>query len=477
MERHISSSDTTFFSDTAMLESNGARDKGHAPLFEVASSAVHQTLQKYMLADGFDIVFDLEKSQGSYMIDAATGKTFLDFFTCFASIPVGINHPKINDPAFVNYLGRVAVNKPSNSDLYSVEMATFVRTLFELAVPSHFRYSFFIEGGALAVENALKTAFDWKVRKNFRKGYSYERGYKILHFREAFHGRSGYTMSLTNTDPTKTKFFPKFDWPRVVNPAARFPLHGEHLEHTMRMEAESVAAIEQAFRDNPDEIAAIIIEPIQGEGGDNHFRPEFLRELRRLADEHEALLIFDEVQTGVGLTGSMWVHEQLGVAPDIMAFGKKMQVCGILVGPRVDEVEDNVFRVPSRINSTWGGNLVDMVRATRYLEIIHEERLVHNAATTGAYLLEQLRTLEQEFPSLISNARGRGLFCAFDLATEELRNSFRQSCYQDGLIVLGAGHRSMRFRPALTLSPAQVDEGLAIIRNNLKKISVQQHGV
>ncbi len=471
MERHNS------YSHATTHKGNGVDQNTYAPHFEVQPDAVHPTLRQHMLADGFDIVFDLDKSHGSYMLDAATGKTFLDFFTCFASIPVGINHPAINDPAFIEYIGKVALNKPSNSDLYSVEMATFVQTLFKLAVPSHFRYSFFIEGGALAVENALKTAFDWKVRKNLRKGYSTERGYKVLHFHEAFHGRSGYTMSLTNTDPAKTKYFPKFDWPRVLNPAMRFPADGENLQYVERLEAQAVAEIEQAFINNPDEIAAIIIEPIQGEGGDNHFRPEFLRELRRLADENDALLIFDEVQTGVGLTGTMWLHEQLGVAPDIMAFGKKMQVCGILVGPRVDEIDDNVFHVPSRINSTWGGNLVDMVRATKYLEIIHDESLVSNAATTGAYLLEQLRTLEQEFPNLISNTRGRGLLCAFDLPSEQLRNSFRQRCYEDGLIILGAGHHSMRFRPALTLSPGQVDEGLKILRDNLEKISVQQHGV
>ncbi len=471
MERH------NLYPSTTMPGSNGTHSGTYTPRFEVEPNAVHSILQQHMLADGFNIVFDLDKSHGSYMIDAATGKTFLDFFTCFASIPVGINHPAIHDPAFVEYIGKAALNKPSNSDLYSVEMAAFVRTLFEVAVPPHFRYSFFIEGGALAVENALKTAFDWKVRKNFRKGYTTERGHKVLHFREAFHGRSGYTMSLTNTDPTKTNYFPKFDWPRVLNPAMRFPLNSENLQHVERLEAQAVAEIEQAFRNNPDEIAAIIIEPIQGEGGDNHFRPEFFRELRRLADENDALLIFDEVQTGVGLTGTMWVHEQLGVAPDIMAFGKKMQVCGILVGPRVDEIDGNVFQVSSRINSTWGGNLVDMVRATKYLEIIQEERLVQNAATTGSYLLEQLRSLEQEFPDFITNARGRGLFCAFDLPSEQHRNVFRQDCYDNGLIILGAGHRSMRFRPALTLTNGQVDEGMHILRTNLKKISVQQHGV
>jgi L-lysine 6-transaminase len=147
------------------------------------------------------------------------------------------------------------------------------------------------------------------------------------------------------------------------------------LEDLIERENKSIREIKQAFINNPDDIAAIIIEPIQGEGGDNHFRPEFLQRLRDIANEEDALLIFDEVQTGVGLTGTMWAHEQLGVKPDILAFGKKMQVCGILATNRVDEVPDNVFRVSSRINSTWGGSLTDMVRATRYLEIIQEDNI------------------------------------------------------------------------------------------------------
>lgn len=447
---------------------NGSADHSYEPMFAVDAKDVHKELKKHMLADGFSLVLDLEKSHGATMVDAATGKNFLDFFTCFASIPVGINHPAMTDTAFINYIGRCALNKPSNSDLYTEAMATFVKTFFELAVPSHFRYGFFIEGGALAVENALKTAFDWKVRRNFKKGYTSEHGYKILHFRQAFHGRSGYTMSLTNTDPTKTKYFPGFNWPRVLNPSVRFPLNDENLAYVQQQEQQAIEEIKQAFVENRDEIAAIIIEPIQGEGGDNHFRPEFLQELRRLADENEALLIFDEVQTGVGITGTMWVHEQLGVQPDIMAFGKKMQVCGIVAGPRVDEVEDNVFHTPSRINSTWGGNLVDMVRATRYLEIIHNERLTENARTSGEYLLQQLHALAGEYPDILSNVRGRGLFCAFDLPTDEQRDAFRKHCYEEGLLILGAGTRSMRFRPPLTLTTAQIDEGIDIIKRSLK---------
>ncbi len=438
----------------------------YSPKYVVEADAVLHELGKYMLADGFEIVYDICKSHGVYLHDAKTGKDYLDFFTCFASNPIGLNHPKMTNPAFIEYLGKISVNKPSNSDLYSEAMASFVKTFFAIAVPDYFIHSFYVEGGALAIENALKVAFDWKVKKNFSKGYTIEKGHKILHFNQAFHGRSGYTMSLTNTDPNKTALYPKFDWPRVSNPYIVFPIQ-KNLEDLIERENKSIREIKQAFVNNPDDIAAIIIEPIQGEGGDNHFRPEFLQQLREIANEEDALLIFDEVQTGVGLTGTMWAHEQLGVKPDILAFGKKMQVCGILATNRVDEVPDNVFRVSSRINSTWGGSLTDMVRATRYLEIIQEDNILDNVKNTGNALQSLLHELQQEFPMIISNCRGRGLFSAFDFPDVQTRKKCLHNCLDRGLIILACGEKSVRFRPALTLQIKELEEGMNIIRDSI----------
>ncbi len=439
----------------------------------VAPAKVHSLLSQHMLVDGFDLVVDLKNSSGSYIQDARTGKRYLDFFTFFASSPIGLNHPKMLEEKFTEKLLRAAVNKPSSSDAYTVEMAEFVETFGRVAIPDYLPHLFLIEGGALAVENALKIAFDWKVRKNFMKGYKEERGHSIMHFRHAFHGRSGYTMSLTNTDPNKTLYFPKFrNWPRIDAPYQHFPLTEENRKQAERDEAKSVAQMETAFRDNPDAIAAIIIEPIQGEGGDHHFTNRFFETLRRLADENDALLIFDEVQTGVGLTGKMWAHQYF-VEPDVMAFGKKSQVCGVLAGRRVEEVRDHVFQKSSRLNSTWGGNLVDMIRFERYLEIIEEENLLQNVNTQGAYLLSKLSELEAEFPEMIGGVRGLGLFCAFSVCEAQMRDLLRQKCYDAGLIVIGCGDRSIRFRPALNITKEALDEGLAIIREQVKALSVR----
>ncbi len=429
---------------------------------------VFPALRKHMLIDGFEIVIDLQRSKGSFIVDAQDGKLYLDFFTFVASSPVGLNHPKMTSPDFLEHLAYVAVNKPSNSDIYTAEQAEFLETFSRVGIPSYLPHAFFVEGGALGVENALKASFDWKIRKNFAKGYREERGKQVIHFRHAFHGRTGYTLSMTNTDPVKTDYFPKFGWPRVDSPILRFPLTPENLAQVQQEEQKSLNQIKDAFRQNKDDVAAIIIEAIQGEGGDNHFRPEFFRALRQLADENEAMLIIDEVQTGIGMTGKMWAHQHWG-EPDMIAFGKKMQVCGFLCGRRIDEVKENVFTVPGRINSTWGGNLVDMVRAQRYLEIIEEEDLVRNAAVVGKFLLKRLQGLAEEFPEVISNPRGLGLFAAVDVATPEKRTEIRNGCYNLGLILLPSGERAIRFRPPLTVTEEEIELGIEIIRKVMQQ--------
>jgi L-lysine 6-transaminase len=439
-------------------------------LTPISPADVHGILARYMLADGFDLVFDFEKSHGAWMHDSRTGRDILDFCTFFASNPIGYNHPGMKDPEFLQVLHRVAQLKPALADLYSVEFAWFVDVFGRLARPAHMRYAFFIEGGTLGVENALKTAFDWKVRRNRARGIAGVKGQQILHFRQAFHGRSGYALSLTNTDPVKTDFFPKFPWPRVSNPGLRFPVTPEVERDVLAAEQQSLDEIDRAFELFPDDIAAILIEPIQAEGGDIHFRPEFLRALQGKARQHDALFVLDEVQTGVGITGKMWAHEHFGLEPDAVAFGKKMQVCGCMVGPRVDEEPENVFKVSSRINSTWGGGLTDMVRAGRYLEIIHEDGLVENARVAGARLLDGLRSLQEELGGVMSNARGRGLMIAFDLPSPELRNQAQDRMLANGLLLLTCGARSIRFRPPLNLAPAETDAALEIVRKSLKEL-------
>jgi L-lysine 6-transaminase len=439
----------------------------------VQPAEVHNVLSRHMLADGYDLVMDLRKSKGSWVFDSRRGRNVLDFFTNFASVPVGYNHPKIDNPEFRERIADAAVNKPANSDIYTTYMAEFVETFARLAVPPSLnKHMFFIEGGSLGIENAVKTAFDWKIRKNFAKGMQSEKGTQIMHLRECFHGRSGYTLSLTNTaDPRKTQYFPKFDWPRVDNPKLQFPLTDESLADAEQREKAAIAQAKQFLHDRKDDVAAFIMEPIQGEGGDNHFRPEFFRAVRELCDENEMLLIFDEVQSGVGITGKMWSFQNYGVEPDLFCFGKKTQVCGFASNDRIFELAENVFTVSSRINSTWGGNLTDMVRAQRYFEIIDEENLVDNAARVGGWFLGELERFQQQYPSLVSNVRGRGLMSAFDLPSGDLRDAALKAFMAHDVMVLSSGHRSARFRPALNLSMEEAAEGIRRMEKALQDLA------
>jgi L-lysine 6-transaminase len=434
-------------------------------------SDVIPSLKRHVLVDGFHIVLDPIKSHDCIIYNGADNQEYLDFFSFFASLPLGFNHPKLVTPEFQKKIAPYALIKPSNSDVYSVAYAEFVEHFHNICVPKSFPHSFYIEGGGLAVENALKVAFDWKVRKNLSRNKG-ERGTMALHFKEAFHGRTGYTLSLTNTSSLeKTLYFPKFGWPRVLNPKTTFPLSNpDNLKATEALEATSKKEIIAAFDQHPDDIACILIETIQGEGGDNYFRPEFLKFLREVADEREALLIFDEVQTGFAASGSWWAFERMGVLPDIFCFGKKTQVCGIAASNRIDD-EDNCFKVSSRINSTFGGSLIDMVRAHQFINIIVEDNLLAHAKSIGPKMISHLKELQQKYTQL-SNLRECGTWIAFDLQDTSSRDKFYSHLLEkQKMVALKCGDKTIRMRTALNMPHDLLAEGATRIEGTLKHLS------
>lgn len=433
----------------------------------IPADKVHKIMKQYTIGDGMDIVYDHKKSHGSYLYDSKTDKEYLDMFTFFASLPIGHNHPKLMEDEFFNHIAEVAINKPSNSDIYTIELAEWTETFARIAKPDIFKHLFFISGGALAVENALKVSMDWKVRKNFENGNDEVIGQQVIHFEDAFHGRSGYTLSLTNTfDPRKYQYFSRFDWPRIDVPNLTFPITDKIKERVKMEESEAISQINNAIEREGDDIAAFIMEPIQGEGGDRHFRPEFLKSIQNICNKNDIMFILDEIQSGMGLTGKWWAYQHYDIEPDIVAFGKKAQICGIMANDRVEEVNHHCFEESSRINSTWGGNLVDMVRSQKYLEIIEEENLIRNSEKVGKYLKNALLDLQEEHDG-VTNVRGKGLMCAFNLPSTEQRDMVKDKCFKNGLLVLKSGKRAIRFRPSLNFSKEEVDKAYSILERSV----------
>lgn len=405
---------------------------------------------KYTIGDGEKLSIDIEKSHGPYIVDKISGKKYLDCASQYASLPLGWNNEHLNNElnSNENFLKFCLLNKISNCDFYTEIYSKFIECFSSAA--TDFNKFFFIEGGTLGVENALKAAFDWKAKQI---GLSHEasndivKKMDIIHLEEAFHGRSGYCLSITNTIPNKVSLFPKFKWTRVKNPKLKFPI----VESEVKVYEElSLLQIERALKTKM--VAAIILETIQGEGGDNHFRTEYIKALRELSNNYECLLIFDEVQTGVGLTGRMWAYEHHGVIPDLMSFGKKAQVCGFASTNRILEIENNVFKESSRISSTWGGNLMDMLRFIGIYKVINKLDLVSNAEIVGEYFLEKLKEVNK-----IKNIRGKGLMIAFDLNTKEERD-FYLNKINENMVVLPSGKVSIRMRPNLTFDKQNVNE-------------------
>lgn len=508
----------------------------------------------------YDFLLDLPNSKGSWL-KTEDGRNFINFHAFFAADALGPNYtPYVTRllSLLMKHPSCLVSSRISNSDFPLREVAVSIMLFRQFTLKNEADwYLFFIDGGALAVENAIKIAQDWKVRLNFKrqinkhlhyrdfvnaaivgdegeaeklfailKGYHmvdaqgdvapqvtrtmtpgvladwmrkagmFEslseqdcrnkceqlltvlrsfteiKGHKIIHFHRAFHGRSGYTLTMTNTKSEKSKYFLQHDWPCVPSPHMRhMNLNDGELKQLQADEAQTLAVIQDILKSDEPDIAAIIIEPIQSEGGDRHFRPAFLQALQHLCRTNHLLFMCDEVQTGMGITGKPFASDHMGIEPDVITFGKKSQVCGVFARKaRIDEVADNVFNVPSRINSTFGGNNFDYVRLGLICECLMTDKVLDNVNREAAFLNQTLQKLQHKYPNLVLNVRGLGLLCAFDLPTTRMRDALIKQAFEDELLLLGCGEKTIRFRPVLTVTRAELEEGLHRLEQALLKI-------
>tara|TARA_Y100001934_G_C12281283_1_gene740050 strand:- start:108 stop:1346 length:1239 start_codon:yes stop_codon:yes gene_type:complete len=403
-----------------------------------------------------EILCDLSKSKGSYIYDVRRETEFLDLGGSFGPRPLGINHPKMMDPEFLTSLGRIAMHK----DVFSIEASSFVDKFSTIPLGSHFEKVHFVDGESSALQAALNLALDWKSRRNLAASQGAQRA-QIIHFDDGSDGRERGASQRAQGQISRDFAL------KVPSPLVRFPLREENVTDIEKREERSLQEIEALFVAHPNNIAGIILEPIQSEGGDNYFHTEFLKELRGLCDRHDSLLIFDEVHTGLTGTGQWWDWQYHGVKPDLMVFGARAQVCGIALAQRVHESKGPIVS-PGASLARFEGRLVDMMWCQRMIEIIEEDDLLSSAATMGDYLHKLVNDIPDIIPE-ISNIRGRGLWVTFDFPSAVERDKVVAACFEEMLIVRPCGDSSIRIRPTLDVKADAIGRGIAQLEAALCK--------
>lgn len=443
-----------------------------------ASEALRARHARYQDARTMHLYQDARRSLGNYLVDV-DGNVILDLYGHIAALPLGYNHPELLAAWRGGRFDWAAGYRPALGVAPSPEWVEIVESTFMRHAPPGLTKVFTATTGAEAVENAIKAAM-LRLAERRRGGapasleerqaamqnrQALAQSFKIISFEGGFHGRSLGALSATRSKPIHKLDFSAFDWPCVPFPASRFPLDA-HAAENAQAEAKALSQVEALLRAHPEQVAAVLIEPIQGEGGDRHASPSFFQSLRALTLAHGAALIVDEVQTGGGATGRFWAHESWGLStpPDLVTFSKKMQLGGFYMR------EDFFPKEPYRIFNTFLGDPLRAAQLEVICEVIRRDHLLENTAITGAFLVAGLEDLCQRYPGLLSQARGQGTFAAVDVVDAPSRDRLLAAWRQRGLEMGGSGDRSVRFRPALVFAPRHAAEALDRIEDALRAL-------
>ncbi|KAI0399943.1 aminotransferase class-III-domain-containing protein [Xylaria palmicola] len=430
-------------------------------------------LDKVFDTRSLNMLADYTKSTGNYIVDP-DGNALLDVYAQIASIPIGYNNPHLKKIAESPEMTTAIINRPALGNFPSHDWADILETGILKVAPPGLNQVFTAMAGSDANETAYKAAFMWRRQKE-RGGPAVEftehelessmnnqspgaSQLSILSFKTAFHGRLFGSLSTTRSKPIHKMDIPAFDWPQATFPQLKYPLE-EHAEENAKAETDSLAEVEHLIQNYHVPPCAVVVEPIQSEGGDNHASPAFFRGLRDITKRHGVLLIVDEVQTGVGATGKFWAHEHwdLPSPPDMVTFSKKAQTAGYYFGD--PSLRPNK---PYRQFNTWMG---DPARALLFRGIIDEIQrlgLVEHTARVGDYLYDALEALARKYPGQIQNLRGKGqgTFIAFDSPD---RDGFLCRAKTLGVNIGGSGASAVRLRPMLIFERQHADILLAAI--------------
>lgn len=377
-----------------------------------------------------------------------------------ASIPVGYNNPHLQKTAISPEMVRALIDRPALGNFPSADWADILKSGVLKVAPKGLNQVFTAMSGSDANEIAYKAAFmyhqqirrggpeneftEQELESTMRNQSPGSPQLSIMSFKSGFHGRLFGSLSTTRSKAIHKIDIPAFDWPQATFPTLKYPLE-EHAQENAQEEQRSLQEVERIIKEYHNPVAAVVVEPIQSEGGDNHASAAFFQGLRDVTKRNNVLLIVDEVQTGVGATGKFWAHEHwnLDTPPDMVTFSKKAQTAGYYYGNPA--LRPNK---PYRQFNTWMG---DPARALIFRGVIDEiERLglVENTASTGAYLYAGLERLAQKYPEHFQNLRGKGqgTFIAWDTPK---RDAFVAKAKTVGVNIGGSGPSAVRLRPML----------------------------
>ena len=443
------------------------------------SQAAIEELHKIFDCRSLNMMADYQNSYGNYLADP-DGNVLLDVFAQIASIPVGYSNPALLLAATSPDMVSSIINRPALGNFPQADWHSILETGVLRVAPKGLNQVFTAMAGSDANETAYKAAFMYQAARR-RGGSDVEFTEEemtstmnnakpgtpdgsIMSFKTGFHGRLFGSLTTTRSKPIHKLDIPAFDWPQCSFPMLKYPLE-EHVEENKAEEARCLAEAEDVIKNYHNPVAAIVIEPVQSEGGDNHASADFFNGLREITRKHNVLMIVDEVQTGVGATGKFWAHDHWNMKdpPDMVTFSKKAQTAGYYFGNPA--LRPNK---PYRQFNTWMG---DPSKAILFRAIINEiERLnlVENTAMVGDYLFAGIENLALRYPGQFMNLRGKGMgtFIAFD---HPKRDQFLTTMKTLGINIGGSGATAVRLRPMLIFQKHHAD----ILLDAMEKLASQ----